>query len=459
MKRENYKIFKQLRSEYGSFIFDKFSVEADNESVNVKFDFWIDDVFHFSPTLNIHRNRFGVNELSADNLDTLAFNLGMIELISYWKAACPKKIIIKPFRLNNEQINWWRKLYFNGLGEFFYTNGIKTTETDFVEIISESDKDFKSLEIQLNDKVLVPVGGGKDSVVTIELLKKEFDTIPLILNPRKATTDTVEVAGFGKDSFFRISRTIDPLLLELNDKGFLNGHTPFSAMLAFASLFASAMTGARHIALSNESSANEPTESESGVNHQYSKSYEFEKDFREYVAKYISKEINYFSFLRPLSELQIAKLFSGFKKYHQVFRSCNAGSKTNSWCGKCSKCLFTAIILSPFIEKQDVVSIFGRDILDDDTLQPVFNELTGESPVKPFECVGTVYEVNAALMQTIKMNYDLPVLLESYKQKSNYTINSDLNFDMLMQNFNNEHFLREDFKNILLNRLSFKTEK
>ena len=459
MKRDNYKIFKQLRNKYSSFIFDDFSVSSDNDTVKVRFDFWVDDLFHFSPTLTIPENRFISNELSNSDLDTLAFHLGMIELISYWKAACPAKIIVRPFKLSGKQINWWKKLYFNGLGEFFYTNGIETTQDDFVEIISESKKDFLPVEVPLNDKVLVPVGGGKDSVVTLELLKKEFDIIPLILNPRKATTDTIEVAGFGRDGFFRIQRTIDPLLLKLNERGFLNGHTPFSAMLAFVTLFASAMTGARHIALSNESSANEPTESDSGVNHQYSKSYEFEADFREYVKQYISGDINYFSFLRPLSELQIAGLFSQFENYHPVFRSCNAGSKTDSWCGKCPKCLFTAIILSPFLNRQKIVNIFNADILNDGTLQPVFDELTGVTPVKPFECVGTVDEVNAAIIRVINISDDLPSLIAKYKAGDLYKYYGNTDFDGLLTDFNKEHFLNEVFEKILLENLELKPLK
>ena len=456
MKRNNNKIFKQLRSEYSSFLFNKISVLTDNDAVKIEFDFWIDEKFNFKPMHTIPLNGFICNDLSTDILDTLAFNLGMIELISYWKAACPAKIIVRPFKLNQEQIAWWEKLYFNGLGEFFYTNMIKTSQNGFVEIVSDSDKDFHPVSVPFNDKVLVPVGGGKDSVVTLELLKEDFEVIPLIVNPRKATTDTIEVAGFGKDSFFKIQRTIDPLLIELNEKGFLNGHTPFSAMLAFVTLFASAMTGARHIALSNESSANEPTESESGVNHQYSKSYEFEKDFREYVRKYISKEINYFSFLRPLSELQIARLFAGFKEYHPVFRSCNAGSKTDSWCGKCPKCLFTAIILSPFLDKQEIVNIFERDILNDDALQPVFDELTGATPVKPFECVGTVDEVNAAIIQTINISNNLPSLMMKYKAGNLYNRNRNIDFDRLLTDFNKEHFLNEKFEKVLLTSLGKK---
>ena len=200
-----------------------------------------------------------------------------------------------------------------------------------------------------------------------------------------------------------IRRKIDPTLLELNAKGYLNGHTPFSAMLAFYTRLASALSGIPNVALSNESSANESTVKGSYVNHQYSKSLEFEDDFRNYVNEAAS--FNYFSFLRPLSELQIAMLFSRFTAYHDVFRSCNVGSKEDIWCGHCAKCLFAYIILSPFIAPERLNAIFGKSMLDDTTLDLEFRQLLGLAETKPFECVGTVSEVRQALQMAVERWY------------------------------------------------------
>ena len=131
---------------------------------------------------------------------------------------------------------------------------------------------------------MFPIGGGKDSVVTLELLRNSsMEILPLIINPRGATLNSIEKGGFSQKSYIKIRRTIDKHLLELNDKGYLNGHTPFSAMLAFVSLFSSLMTNTPNIALSNENSANESTVKGEDINHQYSKSLEFEEDFRSYV--------------------------------------------------------------------------------------------------------------------------------------------------------------------------------
>jgi hypothetical protein len=189
------------------------------------------------------------------------------------------------------------------------------------------------------------------------------------------------------------------------------------------------------VALSNENSANESTVKGSYVNHQYSKSLEFEDDFRRYVVgsvecvadstqaqmlptvHYPLPTYNYFSFLRPLSELQIAMLFSRFMDYHDVFRSCNAGSKEDIWCGHCAKCLFAYIILSPFIEPARLNQIFGKSMLDDMTMELEFKQLIGEAETKPFECVGTVSEVRQALSMTLKRWYpeERPALLKGYR--------------------------------------------
>jgi hypothetical protein len=106
------------------------------------------------------------------------------------------------------------------------------------------------------------------------------------------------VAGFDTlEQIFIIEREIDPLLLKVNAKGYLNGHTPFSAMLAFYTVLAAHLTQTRDIALSNESSANEATIVGTEINHQYSKSLEFERDFQDYVAHFMNDCAHYYSHL------------------------------------------------------------------------------------------------------------------------------------------------------------------
>ena len=444
MKRtDNQSKFDALRKEFSTFTFERQSVTRENGTLRLAFDFNLDDRYHFQPTLEIPaRPFFDWDSIPCEQLETLAFQIGMTELVSYWKIACPKWVVVKPFALTESQKRFWKKLYYNGLGEFMYLNGITVSETDLMQIESQLPMSFQSGDVRrvesmgsvrFDERTLVPVGGGKDSVVTLECLRNEMPVIPMIVNPRGATLNCVETVGYKENEFIVINRTLDPTMLKLNAEGYLNGHTPFSALLAFISVLVAFGSRSKYIALSNENSANESTVPGTNINHQYSKSIEFERDFRNYVAENINKELQYFSFLRPLSELQIASLFAQCEAYHPVFRSCNVGSKTDSWCGHCPKCLFTWIILSPFLSHDKLVAIFGKDLMADASLQPILEELNGTAAVKPFECVGTVEEVRAC---------DLAV--KGNRQQ----------VDAILNRFNTEHFLPEKFEQILKSTLN-----
>ena len=439
MKRtDNQSKFDALRKEFSTFTFERQTVKRENGALSLAFDFNLDDRYHFRPTLEIPaRPFFDWDGISMELLEALAFQIGMTELVSYWKITCPKRVIVKPFALTESQKAFWKKLYYNGLGEFLYLNGITVSEEELMELESPLPMSFprgtcEGLEsmgsVKFEERTLVPIGGGKDSVVTLECLRNEMPVIPLIVNPRGATLNCVKTAGYKENEFIVINRTLDPTMLQLNAEGYLNGHTPFSALLAFISVLVAFGSRSKYIALSNENSANESTVPGTNINHQYSKSIEFESDFRKYVAENLNDEVQYFSFLRPLSELQIAKLFSQCEAYHPVFRSCNAGSKTDSWCGKCPKCLFTWIILSPFLSREKLTAIFGKDLMADVTLQPILEELNGTAVVKPFECVGTVEEVQAC-MEAVNGNRN--------------------QVTEILSRFNNEHFLPEKFERII----------
>lgn len=453
--------FEQLRTQYPYFEYKGYEAAILDGGLKVTYNFDLAGKHEFHPTLTIPARKFYTKSfdsslLSSTELDTLLFNIGMIELVSYWKAACPKRVIVRGHSLDDDQVEWWKKVFYNGLGEFFYMNGIGSSAQDFMAIESEGSH-FQKFTTDLSDSVIVPIGGGKDSIVTLEMLRNNFIIRPFILNPRGATLETALTAKFGRHEVIEVNRTIDGELLRLNEAGFLNGHTPFSAMLAFYSILISWLSGIRHIALSNESSANESTVAGSSVNHQYSKSYEFEKDFREYVTNYLSDDFNYFSFLRPLNELQIAGLFADHVRYYPVFKSCNVGSRTDTWCGNCPKCLFAWIILSPFIPLDELIHIFGKNLYEDSTLIGYLKQLIGIDEVKPFECVGTIDEVNAALMLFIRnQRGKWAVLPDYYSNTVKYNEYRSLNPETLLKHLNSEHFLVPEFLQIIEQRLSCK---
>lgn len=425
---KNQKKYHTLRATFPTMVYESFLYDVQPDGLHIVFSFRLGEQLVFHPTAHIEARPFLRFDLPAPVLDTLVFNIGMIELISYWKCACPPTVTVACGALDEEQVAFWKKIYFNGLGEFFWVNGISAAQDDFMTLRSAASAPARRpapWPAMDAAAYLVPIGGGKDSVVTLEALQGRKTLRPLIMNPRGATTLCAERGGYAMDEVLVIHRTIDPLLLTLNGQGLLNGHTPFSAMLAFYTLLAATLSGYANIALSNESSANESTVAGTAVNHQYSKSLEFEDDLRRYVHRYVSAEVRYFSFLRPLSELQIAMLFSRQEKYFEVFKSCNAGSKQDIWCGHCAKCLFAFIILSPFISPERLEHIFGKNMLDDGTLQLEFDQLLGQAETKPFECVGTISEVHSALSMALATYYlpavaqgrraALPRLLADYK--------------------------------------------
>lgn len=441
---DNRSKYIELRNKYQSFNYAGFYYTLVNNTLEVEFDFNVDEEIHFKPRMFFESSRyFHFENFKKDDLEILIFHIGMVELVSYWKATVAKKVVIKNYKLDQGQIEFWKKIYFHGLGEFFYLNGIDPDYEDFMTIVCEGQKETTKITGYQLDGCIIPVGGGKDSIVSMEILSRNFDNnLAFIMNPRGATLETSEIAHY-KDKTLVVRRTIDPNLLELNNKGYLNGHTPFSALLAFTTILVAFAAGKKEIALSNESSANEPTVAGTKINHQYSKSFEFETDFRDYVNKYLSDEVQYFSLLRPISEFQIASIFAKHEKYFMSFKSCNAGSKTNSWCGRCPKCLFTFIILSPFVRPEKLVQIFGKNLFDSPDLLGYFKELIGDSEVKPFECIGTVDEVVAASCLAINKFYskELPFLLQYFKQSRKCKDCDHIDERKLLEEINAQNFL------------------
>ncbi|MDD3187633.1 MAG: hypothetical protein PHD02_04130 [Bacilli bacterium] len=434
--------YDELRLKYPTFVFEKYDYKIIDNKIKITFYFSIPGLTEFSPSYEIDRKYFEKLDSFAE---VLIFHIGMIELISYWKATCSPKVIIKAGYLDENQINWFKKLYFYGLGELFYRNSITNTEEDFMDITCE--KVYENINCNYEGKGnLIPIGGGKDSCVTMEILKSEYDDNDcFIINPKTVTLDCANIGGY-KEKTITVKRILDSKLIELNKQGFINGHTPFSSLVAFVSYFMAYLNNKKYIILSNEASANEETVIGLKVNHQYSKTFEFENDFNNYTKKYFNIDIKYFSLLRPLSELQIGFLFSKYNQYHKTFRSCNVGSKYDPWiwCCNCPKCLFVYIILSPFLDKKELLDIFNEDLFSKKELLDTFIELIGDAKTKPFECVGTIKEVRYATTLAIKKyEKNLPFLLKYYKD------NYELVEEDLLEEYNATNNLENKFESLL----------
>lgn len=447
-------MFEKLRKEYPRFIYNSYKFVDEKEKICIEYDFEIEGLTHFNPRVEILKKDFKFKSLNTNKVKNMIFNLGMVEAISYFKATCSPQFIIKCGKLDSFQEKWFKKLFYLGLGEFRYINNIEISEEEFFEFKFCGEILEVSSENEILDGIIIPVGGGKDSNVTLDLLKDYKDkSLAFRIGKNDVSTKCAKIAGFDDNKVIEVTRTIDKNLIDLNTKGFLNGHTPFSAMVSFLTYLCSYLLGKKYVALSNEASANESNVDGENINHQYSKTIEYENDFREYAEKYLKGNVEYFSLLRPISELQIAKLFSELEDYHKIFKSCNVGSKSNpwKWCCNCPKCLFVYTILSPFLYKEKLVNIFGEDLFVREDLLKTFIELCGYGEIKPFECVGTFSEIRYSVSQVIKRleneNLKLPYLLKYYKE------NYELSNEELLNYYNNKHNVPEEFEKILKDRL------
>ena len=684
------KKYQHLRQKYPRFgyLSSKWEVKKDRLHLNWHFRLEGKKVksIDFYPTASIPLptidNPKKITNQQSIIIDHLVFNLGLVEMLSYWKATASPEIVIQAGTLDKNQLNFWQKLLTYGMGEYFYLNQIPFWEKGFIKLslqplnldqtfaqlqspnersgynFSQPDRELakqmsKSQELnnliknhdQERERDLrVEEGLQPDRELAKQVSKRqelnnliknhdqererdlrveeglqpdrelakpinegqELDTLiknhhqvnifTLAINPTDAITQTVKLADL---PLISVKRQLDPTLLKLNQQGFLNGHTPFSALVAFTSILVAQLYQLNQIALSNELSANEPTLLWHGhpINHQYSKSLQFETDFRKYIENLyqkiaisnqqnlpssstpsfliplgggkdsivtlqlikqyiknnlqplnlsrsstqmrnpnersgynfsqpdrklveqmsgrrelnkptknhnqererdlrveeglqpdrelatqvsegqklgdIEKNPNYFSFLRPLYELEIAHLFSQVgKKYFYIFRSCNVGQKQGVWCGQCPKCLFAFTMIFPFIGQEKAQAIWGKNLFEDKNLLTTAYQLVGAKVdqtqnVKPFECVGTQLESLVAFWLASKWyqarQQKLPYILKQFqlqifpqhqnlKQKAGEILSHfdknhhlpkelELFLEKTTQNLNNRHFL------------------
>jgi len=333
---------------------------------------------------------------ASEVLDRIFRLILLLSGVSYYKAFIPTVLTCRAFALDERTAEFLQKFYEKGLAEFAFRNGISLHGHFRFE--SSSVSLATPITVELPRRTCVPVGGDKDSIVTIECLRQSGE--PLVLFSLGDAEPIAACIAAAKLPFIRVYRRLDGGLLKLNETGALNGHVPITGILSAIALACAVMSGCNAVAMSNEHSASAANLSLDGVeiNHQYSKSFEFEQDFAEYVEGFISPNIRYFSLLRPLSEIEIARRFAKYPAYFGIFRSCNTAfrqereARGRHWCCDCPKCRFVFLALSPFVAKPDLIEIFGCNLLDDESQRDGFAELCGLRANKPFECVGETSE-------------------------------------------------------------------
>lgn len=413
-----------MMNTYRQFIFEKYAFDATTKTLDLHYS--LDGRLKFHETY-----RFDVSfaAYDPDVLDRALQALFFMAGVSYYKTYAPTEIVIKQGELDRAGAAFFAKTYQRGLGEFWYVNKLDPhTKVDFPASTTEQQT---SLTHQ-GDGALIGVGGGKDSLVTIEILRRALPTSATwALGHKQQLSPLVERIGL---PHAWVERSWDRQLLELNEQGAYNGHVPISAIFGCVGIVLAVLTGRRDVVVSNEQAANEPTLEYKGVaiNHQYSKSQEFEQDFQQYLRHTFGDSLRYYSFLRPFSEPYIAELFArlAFEKYEGVFSSCNRAYTHASdhmfWCGECPKCAFVFLVLTPFIQRDRLENVWGgKNLLLNPALEPTYRQLLGIEGDKPLECVGEIKESRAAMRMAQKQ---YPQLSDTYR----FELPDDYDYRQLM---------------------------
>ncbi len=353
-------------------------------------------------------------------LDSLHLMLG----VQYWSMFATEKIEIESTELTALQASFWDTVYTKGLGEFFYVNQIDwrgLVKFPYTQTVGVSLEPY-----QRGSRSLLAFGGGKDSIVAAEMLKQKGEDFSLFsLGAAAVQVAAAEIVG---KKLTTPRRRMDPMALSLlRDKEVYSGHIPYTAIYTFTGLLMAILFDFSRLVFANENSADEGSLEYLGmqVNHQWSKSSEFETLVKKYVADFVTKDVEVYSLLRPYSELEITKKFVDFRQYHHTFSSCNAnfapGIKSSTapyWCGHCAKCAFVFTALAAYMPKDEVVSIVGKDMFADESLLPIFEQLAGLRDFKPFECVGTKEEMHLAVrLTTLNPDYKNAMILDTLHLK------------------------------------------
>ena len=320
--------------------------------------------------------------------------------VSYYKAAVPEQVRIDSYSIDADTAALVETVYLNGLGEFAYRNGLNLRGRFRLPVDGPA---FNAPAVGLRGHALVAIGGGKDSLVSIEALRTLGipETVTWI-GGSQLIRACAERTGL---PMLNIGRTLAPELFELNRQGAWNGHIPVTAVNSAIMVLAALLQGVDQVVFSNERSASYGSQipGTGEVNHQWSKGWAFEQAFGEHLEKHVAADLHYYSLLRPLSELAVARQFAKSDFYDAHFSSCNRNfhilgeRPVNRWCGVCPKCHFVFLALAPFMPKTRLVRIFGRNLLDDMEQAGGFDALLEFQDHKPFECVGEGRESRAAM--------------------------------------------------------------
>lgn len=375
-----------------------FNTEDKKATFNFRMNFKEKESLNFTETIEFFDEFTDYSEEYLRNvLDNLHIALGL----SYYKLYVPSEIVLSK-AISKGQADFWNTVFLKGLGEFLFRNNLhpdKIAKFPFEEI------ETKTTNINQKNRSLVGIGGGKDSIVTGEIFKEhDHDFDGFIIETERSYPIAENVLEVMKVNGLKVNRKLDSKIFEEHPESY-NGHIPISAIFAFIGLATCCLYDYSYFVVSNEYSSNFGNHEHEGltINHQWSKSQEFEEMFQDYTNTFIGTGITYFSSIRPFYEIRIVEMFTKYPEYFKTFSSCNNAYKVNKersdklWCNNCAKCVFLYTLLSAYLGPKDLEEIFQENLYEREDLLQNFKDILGLGNMKPFDCVGTFSECQTAL--------------------------------------------------------------
>ncbi len=389
------------------FLYKDFEIEADLKTVNFNFS-----IYKNNQTYDLRETMvFPVELNKAGPIMSSLRALHLATGISYYKIFVSKRIE-HPYKMDEAESNFWNEVFLSGLGEFLYVNNLskdsiaKFNPKDGAEFIDE-------ISWQPVTSAMLGIGGGKDSIVAGELLKQAG--VPLqgfVMATGEQLGQTQSVATTMDIGLSPVQRTIDKQLIELQAlPGAHSGHIPVSLIYGLVGATLAIANNYKYVVVANESSASIPRVSWQGmdINHQWSKSFDFEILLQNYLHRFVSEKLTYFSAIRPLGSIHIASIFANFSQYYTIFTSDNSvfridpSKRPNGrWSLESPKSLSSFILLAPWLSETELLETFGRDFLNEQSLEQLFYSLLEIEGHQPLDCVGTAEELLISLNLAVK---------------------------------------------------------
>ncbi|MFC5577460.1 UDP-N-acetyl-alpha-D-muramoyl-L-alanyl-L-glutamate epimerase [Lysobacter niabensis] len=392
--------WKFKRDEIQSFRFVRCTFDAAKGVAQLVYAF--DDGPELIETVTVPGAPFTLDGERAAAVERALRLLHLIAGVSYYKAAVPDEIRIDSYAIDADTAALLELIYVNGLGEFAYRNGLNLHGKIRFPVAAREGAGAAPA-LGLREHALVAIGGGKDSLVSIEALRAlGIEQTVTWVGGSQLIAACAARTGLPT---LNLGRALAPQLFDYNREGAWNGHIPVTVLNSAILTLAALLHGVDQIVFSNERSASYGSliEGTGEVNHQWSKGWACEKAFGDYLQRHVAADLHYYSLLRPLSELAVARQFARTDRYDAHFSSCNRNfhilgeRPANRWCGVCPKCHFVFLALAPFMPKPRLVGIFGRNLLDDPAQTAGYDALLEYQDHKPFECVGEGRESRAAM--------------------------------------------------------------